>query len=148
MIIILFVLYHDWLTFNAGLLCINLLCNRPLCKRYVLKQTQGSQYHLGPFVMVQQYTDHINSKVGLNGIMFCKYAIGIMVKLLLASASLWWFYIDIRVNSRDLQPSNIPIWRYHCLGEVVFLKIWNQYWLPSDTVHQRFLFISPAHLQT
>ncbi len=38
-----------------------------------------------------------------------------------------------RVDSRDPQTSNIPIWRYHCLGEVVFLKIWNQYWLPSDT---------------
>ncbi len=54
----------------------------------------------------------------------------------------------VRVDSRHPQASNIPIWRYHCLGEVVFLKIWNQYWLPSDTVHQRFLFISPAHLQT
>ncbi len=34
-----------------------------------------------------------------------------------------------RVDSRDLQTSNISIWRYHCLGEVAFLKIWNQYWL-------------------
>ncbi len=50
---------------------------------------------------------------------------------------------DIRVDSRDPQTFNISIWRYHCLGEVAFLKIWNQYWLPSDTVHQRFLFISP-----
>ncbi len=56
--------------------------------------------------------------------------------------------IDIRVDSRDPHTFNIPIWRYHCLGEVVFLKIWNQYWLPSDSVHKRFLFISPAHLQT
>ncbi len=49
-----------------------------------------------------------------------------------------------KVDSRDLQTSNILIWRYHCLGEVAFLKIWNQYWLPSDTVHQRLFFISPA----
>ncbi len=55
---------------------------------------------------------------------------------------------NIRVDSRDLQTSNTSIWRYHCLWEVAFLKISNQYWLPSDTVHQRFLFISPAHLQT
>ena len=53
-----------------------------------------------------------------------------------------------KVDSRDLQTSNISIWRYHCLGEVPFLKIWNQYWLPSDTVYQRYLFISPVHLQT
>ncbi len=44
----------------------------------------------------------------------------------------------LEVDSRDLQTYNISIWRYHCLGEVVFLKIWNQYSLPSDTVHQRF----------
>ncbi len=31
-----------------------------------------------------------------------------------------------RVDSKDLQMSNILIWRYHCLTEVVFLKIWNQ----------------------
>ncbi len=29
----------------------------------------------------------------------------------------------IRVDSRDPQTSNIPIRRYHCLGEVAFLKI-------------------------
>ncbi len=53
-----------------------------------------------------------------------------------------------RVDSRDPQTSNMWVWRYHCLGEVVFLKIWNQYWLASDTVHQRFLFISlPICLQ-
>ncbi len=56
--------------------------------------------------------------------------------------------LKTRVDSTDPQTSNIPIWRYHCLGEVVFLKIWNQYWLPSDTVHHRILFISPTHLQT
>ncbi len=55
---------------------------------------------------------------------------------------------NTRVDSRDLQMPNISIWRYHCLGEEAFLKIWNQYWLLSDTVHQRFLFISPTHLQT
>ncbi len=44
----------------------------------------------------------------------------------------------VQVDSRDLQTSNISIWRYHCLRELAFLKIWNQYWLPSDTVHQRF----------
>ncbi len=27
-----------------------------------------------------------------------------------------------RVDSRDPQTSNIPIWRYHCLGEVVFWR--------------------------
>ena len=48
----------------------------------------------------------------------------------------------VRVDSRDLQTSNISIWRSYCLGEVAFLKNWNQYWLPSDTVHQRFL-LSP-----
>ncbi len=53
-----------------------------------------------------------------------------------------------RVDSWDLQTSNISIWRYHCLGELAFLTISNQYWLPSDTVHQRFLFISPVHLQS
>ncbi len=64
----------------------------------------------------------------------------------------WWLlgflrrYTITRVDSSDPQTSNIQIWRYHCLGEVVFLKIWNQYWLPSDKVHQRFLFIFPAHL--
>ncbi len=44
----------------------------------------------------------------------------------------------IRVDLRDLQISNISIWRYHCLGEVAFMKIWNQYWLPSDTMQQSF----------
>ncbi len=34
-----------------------------------------------------------------------------------------------RVDSRDLQTSNISIWRYHCLKEVAFLKIRIQYWL-------------------
>ena len=36
MIIVLFVLYHDWSTFNAGHLywTFNLLCNHPLCKWY------------------------------------------------------------------------------------------------------------------
>ena len=53
MIKVLSVLYHDWLTFYAGHLywTFNLLCNRPLCKWYSLKQTQGSQCHLGPFVL-------------------------------------------------------------------------------------------------
>ena len=32
------------------------------------------------------------------------------------------------------------------LGEVEFLKIWNQYWLLSDTVNHIVLHISPAHL--
>ncbi len=33
----------------------------------------------------------------------------------------------VRVDSRDPQTSNISIWRYHYLGEVAFLKIWNQF---------------------
>ncbi len=61
---------------------------------------------------------------------------------------LWCHYRSTRVDSRDLQMPNISIWRYHCSGEVAFLKIWNQYWLLSDTVHPRIFFISPAHLQT
>ncbi len=51
---------------------------------------------------------------------------------------------SFRVDLSDPQTSNILIWRYHCLGKVVSLQIWNQYWLPSDTVHQRFSFIFPA----
>ncbi len=44
------------LTFNRGHLywTFNLLCNRPLCKWYSWN-TQGSQCHLGPFVVVWQY---------------------------------------------------------------------------------------------
>ncbi len=43
-----------------------------------------------------------------------------------------------------------PTYRFEELlfGRGGFLKIWYQYWLPSDKVLQRFLFISPAHLQT
>ncbi len=50
------------------------------------------------------------------------------------------WYICIKASSittvclTDMQTSNTSIWRYHCLGEVEFLKIWNQYRLPSDTV--------------
>ena len=44
----------------------------------------------------------------------------------------------------DMQTSNISIWRYHCLGEVAFLKIWNQYWSLSDTVHQRVFVHLPC----
>ena len=43
----------------------------------------------------------------------------------------------------DIQTSNASIWRYHCLGEVVFLKIWNQYWLPSDTSQHSFFAHHP-----
>ncbi len=40
-----------------------------------------------------------------------------------------WFVGNgfFKVDSRHPQTPNIPIWRYHCLGEVVFLKIWNHY---------------------
>ncbi len=57
MTIVLFVLYHNWLTFNAGHLywTFNLSRNVPLCKWHKLKETQGRQCHLGPFVMVQQH---------------------------------------------------------------------------------------------
>ena len=59
-----------------------------------------------------------------------------------------YWSLQLRVDSRDPQTSNVSIWRYHCLGEVACPKIWNQYWLPSDAVDQRFLFISHAHLQS
>ncbi len=44
MIIVLFVLYYDWLTFNAGHLywTFNLSCNRPLCKWYDWNRHKGA----------------------------------------------------------------------------------------------------------
>ncbi len=47
-----------------------------------------------------------------------------------------WMIMLESIQGICKRTSNIQIWRYHCLREVVFLKIWNQYWLPSDTVHR------------
>ncbi len=47
----------------------------------------------------------------------------------------------VRVDSRDLQMPNILIWRYHCLGEVAFLKIWNQYWLVWYSASEVFVHL-------
>ena len=66
------------------------------------------------------------------------------IKCVLFTLRLKAYHVFTKVDSRDLQMSNMLIWRYHCLGEVAFLNIWNQYWLPSDTVHQRFFVHLPC----
>ncbi len=43
-----------------------------------------------------------------------------------------------------MQTSNTSIWGYHCLEEVEFLKILNQYRLPSDAIHHRVFFHFPC----
>ncbi len=48
-----------------------------------------------------------------------------------------WFYNMFNWHANV----HTSIWRYHCLGEGEFLKIWNWYWYPSDTVYHRFLSI-------
>ncbi len=47
-------------------------------------------------------------------------------------------FVFVIIGLTDMQTSYASIWKYHCLGEVVFLKICNQYWLPPDTLQRSF----------
>ncbi len=57
---------------------------------------------------------------------------------------------SIQGISANVHTSNISIWKYHYLGEVAFLKIFeiNIDYRLIQCISKRFLFTSPVHLQT